>query len=126
MAGAVLGGLDRTADPCSDFYQYACGGWMKSNPLPEGKSRWGTFSDLWEQNMLVMKHLLGKSPSSQVNLLGGGQSRLLLGRRERGRTSRPPHWCCCCWGAHTREVICALVLFAWSCREHISDGPEPG
>lgn len=35
---------------------------MKSNPLPEGKSRWGTFSNLWEQNMLVMKHLLGKSP----------------------------------------------------------------
>uniref|UniRef100_A0A674PQE6 Endothelin-converting enzyme 1 n=1 Tax=Takifugu rubripes TaxID=31033 RepID=A0A674PQE6_TAKRU len=31
---------------------------MQSNPLPEGKSRWGTFSNLWEQNMLVMKHLL--------------------------------------------------------------------
>uniref|UniRef100_H3BXR3 Endothelin-converting enzyme 1 n=1 Tax=Tetraodon nigroviridis TaxID=99883 RepID=H3BXR3_TETNG len=58
VASAVLGGLDRSVDPCSDFYQYACGGWMKSNPLPEGKSRWGTFSNLWEQNMLVMKRLL--------------------------------------------------------------------
>lgn len=36
---------------------------MKSNPLPEGKSRWGTFSSLWEQNMLVMKHLLGTCAS---------------------------------------------------------------
>lgn len=33
---------------------------MKNNPLPEGKSRWGPFSNLWEHNMLVMKHLLGK------------------------------------------------------------------
>lgn len=61
VASVVMGGLDRSVDPCSDFYNYACGGWMKSNPLPEGKSRWGTFSNLWEQNMLVMKHLLGKS-----------------------------------------------------------------
>eukprot|EP00066_Takifugu_rubripes_P007466 XP_003973047.1 PREDICTED: endothelin-converting enzyme 1 isoform X1 [Takifugu rubripes] len=58
VASVVMGGLDRSVDPCSDFYNYACGGWIKSNPLPEGKSRWGTFSNLWEQNMLVMKHLL--------------------------------------------------------------------
>lgn len=62
VASAVLGGLDPSVDPCSDFYQYACGGWVKSHPLPEGKSRWGTFNNLWEQNMLVMKHLLGEKP----------------------------------------------------------------
>lgn len=61
VASTVLGGLDPSVDPCSDFYQYACGGWVKSNPLPEGKSRWGTFNNLWEQNMLVMKRLLGEN-----------------------------------------------------------------
>ncbi|KAK5872044.1 hypothetical protein PBY51_012779 [Eleginops maclovinus] len=58
VASAVMGALDRTVDPCHDFYNFACGGWVKSNPLPEGKSRWGPFSNLWEHNMLVMKHLL--------------------------------------------------------------------
>lgn len=62
VAGMVIGGLDQSVDPCNDFYKFACGGWMKNNPLPEGKSRWGTFSNLWEHNMLVMKHLLGKAP----------------------------------------------------------------
>ena len=61
VASAVMGALDRSVDPCHDFYNFACGGWVKSNPLPEGKSRWGPFSNLWEHNMLVMKHLLGKS-----------------------------------------------------------------
>uniref|UniRef100_A0A665XCV4 Endothelin-converting enzyme 1 n=1 Tax=Echeneis naucrates TaxID=173247 RepID=A0A665XCV4_ECHNA len=58
VASAVIGALDRSVDPCHDFYNFACGGWVKKNPLPEGKSRWGPFSNLWEHNMLVMKHLL--------------------------------------------------------------------
>lgn len=62
VASMVMGGLDQSVDPCNDFYNFACGGWIKHNPLPDGKSRWGTFSNLWEHNMLAMKHLLGKSP----------------------------------------------------------------
>ncbi|XP_029630977.1 endothelin-converting enzyme 1 isoform X1 [Salmo trutta] len=58
VASAVIGALDRSVDPCHDFYSFACGGWVKNNPLPEGKSRWGPFSNLWERNMAVMKHLL--------------------------------------------------------------------
>ncbi|XP_036415962.1 endothelin-converting enzyme 1 isoform X2 [Colossoma macropomum] len=58
VAASVMAALDRSVDPCHDFYNFACGGWVKKNPLPEGKSRWGPFSNLWEHNMAAMKSLL--------------------------------------------------------------------
>ncbi|HEY4245121.1 MAG TPA: M13 family metallopeptidase [Kofleriaceae bacterium] len=38
--GLEAASLDRTADPCVDFYQFACGGWLAANPVPEDKARW--------------------------------------------------------------------------------------
>ncbi|XP_055515409.1 endothelin-converting enzyme 1-like isoform X2 [Leucoraja erinacea] len=61
VASTVLQSLDRSVDPCHDFYNYACGGWIKANPLPDGKSRWGTFNNLWDKNQAIMKHLLENS-----------------------------------------------------------------
>jgi endothelin-converting enzyme/putative endopeptidase len=43
--------MDRTADPCVDFYQYTCGGWMKHNPIPADQSRWDVYSKLANDNL---------------------------------------------------------------------------
>uniref|UniRef100_A0A803TEQ1 endothelin-converting enzyme 1 n=1 Tax=Anolis carolinensis TaxID=28377 RepID=A0A803TEQ1_ANOCA len=58
VAGKILEALDRETDPCDDFYQFACGGWIKRNPLPDGRSKWSTFNSIWDQNQAIMKHLL--------------------------------------------------------------------
>ena len=46
--------IDKTADPCVNFYQYACGNWVKNNPIPADQVRWGTFSMLSERNRYLL------------------------------------------------------------------------
>ncbi|XP_068601189.1 endothelin-converting enzyme 2b [Brachionichthys hirsutus] len=58
VASQMVEAMDRGADPCQDFYQFACGGWIRKNPLPDGRSHWSTFNNIWEQNQALLKHLL--------------------------------------------------------------------
>ncbi|KAL7294193.1 hypothetical protein TKK_0012214 [Trichogramma kaykai] len=58
VAASIINSMDMTIHPCDDFYQYACGGWISKNPIPDGKSIWGTFGKLEQDNQLVVKNVL--------------------------------------------------------------------
>ena len=49
-----LSAIDTTADPCVDFYHYACGNWKKNNPIPADQTRWGRFNELAERNNYLL------------------------------------------------------------------------
>ncbi|RDV15431.1 M13 family peptidase [Pontibacter diazotrophicus] len=64
--GLDLANMDTTVDPCTDFYQYANGGWIKDNPIPASESRWGSFNELTERNNAVLRELLTEAASNTV------------------------------------------------------------
>jgi len=49
-----LSAIDKTADPCTNFYQYACGNWVKNNPIPSDQVRWGRFNEVADRNNYLL------------------------------------------------------------------------
>ena len=53
-----LTSLDRTVDPCNDFYKYSCGGWMKNNPIPADQAVWSVYGKLADENQQFLWGIL--------------------------------------------------------------------
>jgi len=56
-----IANIDKTADPCVDFYQFACGNWIKNNPIPGDQPVWLSFSEVYEHNLVVLRQILEKA-----------------------------------------------------------------
>jgi len=50
--------MNRTADPCVDFYEYSCGGWRKMNPIPSDQTSWSVYGKLYQDNLNYLRGIL--------------------------------------------------------------------
>ena len=70
-SGVDVASIDRSVQPCDNFYLFANGGWLKTHPIPEDKPRWGTFNILADHNLEELHSILddlAKDKSAQGSI----------------------------------------------------------
>uniref|UniRef100_A0A803U1T5 Neprilysin n=1 Tax=Anolis carolinensis TaxID=28377 RepID=A0A803U1T5_ANOCA len=65
-AARIIADMDPTAEPCENFYQFACGGWLKKNIIPETSSRYSNFDILRDELEVVLKDVLDKENNDDI------------------------------------------------------------
>jgi len=70
QSGLDLAALDRSANPCNDFYQFACGGWVAKHPTPPDQPRYGRFAELQDRNLEILRGILDEAakPTSAADM----------------------------------------------------------
>jgi putative endopeptidase len=59
-----LDSIDKSVDPCVDFYQYSCGGWQKTNPIPPERTSWSVYAKLYDDNLHLLRGILEHAASA--------------------------------------------------------------
>jgi putative endopeptidase len=57
--------MDKTVDPCVDFYTYSCGGWIKKNPIPPDQPSWGTYEKIEDENRAQLRGILEEAADAK-------------------------------------------------------------
>src|SRR2546429_5639955 len=75
LAGFDIANMDKSVSACSNFFQYANGGWIARNPVPPAFSRWGRFEVLDEGNLEVLHGILDSMVKGKGLRRGGKEKR---------------------------------------------------
>ena len=68
--------LDRSVSPCSDFYNFAMGGWLKSHPIPSDHPSWGTFNQLQDHNLDALHKILDEASADKAAKAGSNWQKI--------------------------------------------------
>jgi putative endopeptidase len=66
LPGFDVNVIDRSVDPCTNFYKFSCGKWLEKNPVPAEYPSWGRFDELYERNIGVLKQILEKAAANRA------------------------------------------------------------
>jgi putative endopeptidase len=68
--------MDKTVDPCVDFYTYSCGGWQKKNPIPPDQTSWSVYAKLYQDNLIFLRGILEEAAATEAAATKGERNQV--------------------------------------------------